>query len=165
MEGEIMGAHSMTAVRTPAGQDEVDRNLCFLTYGLLFFSVFFAGVPALIAVAIAYARRKQADCFVRGHHAFQIWIFWVGFVLALLAGAAGLTAVVMIFSKALRLSSGIGWHGWGSIQLSDVVGPTALSFIGTFFLLGACAALWLVATSVYGFVRLASHRPMRQTRG
>ena len=47
----------MTAVQTTVAHDEVDRNLAFVTYGLLFFSVFFAGVPALIAVAIAYARR------------------------------------------------------------------------------------------------------------
>ena len=32
---------------------DVDRNLALLGYGLLFFAIFFAGVPALIAVAIA----------------------------------------------------------------------------------------------------------------
>ena len=153
----------MTAVQTTAVHDEVDRNLAFLTYGLLFFSVFFAGVPALIAVAIAYARRKDADPLVRGHHGFQIWIFWVGFMLALLAGAAGLTAILMIIAEAFRLSSdGIG--GFGSITLSDVVGPVSLTFIATFFVLGSVAALWLVSTSVYGFVRLASYKPMRQMR-
>lgn len=154
----------MTAVRAAAAHDEVDRNLAFLTYGLLFFSVFFAGVPALIAVAIAYARRKDADPLVRGHHAFQIWIFWVGFMLALLAGAAGLTAIMMILAKGLQMSSAQGWTGWGQITLSDVVGPMTLGFIATFFIVGACAALWLVSSSVYGLVRLASHRPMRQTR-
>lgn len=154
----------MTAAQTAAAHDEVDRNLAFLTYGLLFFSVFFAGVPALIAVAIAYARRKDADPLVRGHHGFQIWIFWVGFMMALLAGAAGLTAIMMILAKALQMSASQGWSGWGAITLSDVVGPLTMSFIATFFLLGATAALWLVSTSVYGFVRLASHRPMRQTR-
>src|SRR5947207_8419202 len=113
----------MTAVQTSAvAHDEVDRNLAFLTYGLLFFSIFFAGVPALIAVAIAYARRKDADPLVRGHHSFQIWIFWVGFLMALLAGAAGLTAITMMFAQALKLSALNNWHGWGAVRLSDVIG-------------------------------------------
>lgn len=166
-----MGGVSMTAVETSAvdkpavaAHDEVDRNLAFLTYALLFFSVFFAGVPALIAVAIAYARRKDADPLVRGHHSFQIWIFWVGFMLALLAGAAGLTAVMMILSESLRLSASGNWTGWAQIRMADVVGPMAMSFMATFFALGACAGLWLISTSLYGFIRLASHRPMRQSR-
>src|SRR5689334_23325161 len=126
----------MTAVQssvTTHAHAEVDRNLAFLTYGLLFFSVFFAGVPALIAVAIAYARRKDADPLVRGHHSFQIWIFWVGFLMALLAGAAGLTGIMMIVGEAVRLSSVNSWHGFESVRLSDVVGPMTLSFIATFF--------------------------------
>jgi uncharacterized membrane protein len=156
----------MTAVQstTTHAHDEVDRNLAFLTYGLLFFSVFFAGVPALIAVAIAYARRKDADPLVRGHHSFQIWIFWVGFLMALLAGAAGLTGIMMIVGEALRLSSVNSWQGFGSVRLEDVVGPLTMSFIATFFLLGVCAGLWLVVTSIYGVVRLASHKPMGQAR-
>ena len=39
---------------------DVDRNLGLLAYGLLFFAIFFAGVPALIAVAIAYSRSRDA---------------------------------------------------------------------------------------------------------
>ena len=157
----------MTAVQSHAPTHthvEVDRNLAFLTYGLLFFSVFFAGVPALVAVAIAYARRKDADPLVRGHHSFQIWIFWVGFIMALLAGAAGLTGIMMIVGEAVRLSSVNSWHGFETVRLSDVVGPLTFSFIATFFLLGICAGLWLVVTSIYGVIRLASHRPMGQTR-
>ena len=46
-------------VRSPESQD-VDRNLALLAYGLLFFAIFFAGVPALVAVAIAYSRRREA---------------------------------------------------------------------------------------------------------
>ena len=40
-------------------EDEVDRNLALLDYGLLFFAIFFAGLPALVAVAIAYAREGR----------------------------------------------------------------------------------------------------------
>ncbi|CAN5248457.1 hypothetical protein BH11PSE2_BH11PSE2_03990 [soil metagenome] len=154
----------MTAVQNAAVTDEVDKNLAFLTYGLLFFSVFFAGVPALIAVAIAYARRKDTDTMVRGHHAFQIWIFWVGFMLALLAGAAGLSAIMITVGAAVHQASVANWHGWGSLELSQVVGPTTLSFAATFILLYVCASLWTLSASAYGFVRLASNRPMRQSR-
>lgn len=154
----------MTAVQSTAAHDEVDRNLAFVSYGLLFFSVFFAGVPALIAVAIAYARRKEADPLVRGHHSFQIWIFWVGFMMALLAGAAGLTTITMIFGQMIHLSEINGWHGWGQAQLQDVVGPMTMSFFATAVLLALCAGLWLICTSIYGFVKLAQGKPMRQTR-
>lgn len=152
----------MTAVQHAATHDEVDRNLAFLTYALLFFSVFFAGIPALIAVAIAYARRKDADPLVRGHHAFQIWIFWVGFFLALMAGAAGLTAITMGVGRAIQLASQDHWQGWRDLPLSDVVGPGVLTFGSMFFVFACCGGIWVVTASIYGFVRLASLRPMRQ---
>ena len=154
----------MTAIDQAGAVPEVDRNLAFLTYALLFFSIFFAGVPALIAVAIAYARRKDADPFVRGHHSFQIWIFWVGFTLALFAGAAGLSAVMLAAGEAIRQASAENWQGWRALRVADIVGPLTLTFGALFVVLGVCAAVWLATTSLYGFVRLASLRPMRQTR-
>src|ERR1700739_869782 len=75
---------------------DVDRNLALLGYGLLFFAIFFAGVPALIAVAIAYGRVKDTGCTLRSHHKFQIYIFWVGFALTALAALSGLGAVTSI---------------------------------------------------------------------
>jgi uncharacterized membrane protein len=153
----------MTAVQTTVAHDEVDRNLAFVTYGLLFFSVFFAGVPALIAVAIAYARRKDVDPLVRNHHSFQIWIFWVGFLMALLGGAAGLTAMTLILAQMLHLSSVHGWSGLGTVTFSEVIGPTTISFGATAILLLLCAGLWLLFTSVYGCIKLASQKPMSQT--
>ena len=153
----------MTAVQTTVAHDEVDRNLAFVTYGLLFFSVFFAGVPALIAVAIAYARRKDVDPLVRNHHSFQIWIFWIGFLMALLGGAAGLTAMTLVLVQMMHLSSVHGWSGLGTVTFSEVIGPTTLSFGGTAILLLLCAGLWLLFTSVYGCIKLASQKPMSQT--
>jgi uncharacterized membrane protein len=153
----------VTAVQTTVAHDEVDRNLAFVTYGLLFFSVFFAGVPALIAVAIAYARRKDVDPLVRNHHSFQIWIFWIGFLMALLGGAAGLTAMTLVLVQMMRLASIHGWHGLDSVTLPEVIGPTTLAFGGTAILLLLCAGLWLLFTSVYGCIKLASQKPMSQT--
>ena len=44
--------------------DDLDRNLAFVAYGLLFFACFLAGAPALGAVAIAYARRHDASAML-----------------------------------------------------------------------------------------------------
>ena len=112
----------------------------------------------------SFRSSSLADSLVRGHHAFQIWIFWVGFLMALLAGAAGLTALTMVFSRTIQMSSMNAWHGWEQVKLSDVIGPLTLSFFATSLMLGLCAGLWLVFTSIYGFIKLASHKPMRQTR-
>src|ERR1700744_115268 len=82
-------------------EDEVDRNLALLGYGLLFFAIFFAGVPALIAVAIAYARRRNADTALRRHLRFQTFIFWVGFPLPLLAALSGLAALLLLIGQVI----------------------------------------------------------------
>ena len=158
-----MGGSSMTAVETSVAHDEVDRNLAFVTYGLLFVSVFFAGVPALIAVAIAYARRKDVDPLVRNHHSFQIWIFWVGFLMALLGGAAALTAMTLILVQVFHLSQLHGWDGMGAVTFNEVIGKVTLSFIVTAILMLLCAGIWLLFTSVYGVIKLASQKPMSQT--
>ena len=63
---------------------DLDRNLGLLAYALLFFAIFLGGLPALIAVAIAYARRHSAPPWIASHHNFQIWVFWIGLGLGLL---------------------------------------------------------------------------------
>src|SRR5262245_60746332 len=152
----------MTAAAKARAVPEVDRNLAFLIYGLLFFSIFFAGVPALIAVAIAYARKRDADPLLKGHHGFQILIFWVGFALALLAGAAGLGAILTAIGHALGQASDENWQGWRALRIGEIVSPMALVFAVLFCLLASAGAIWLAVTSVYGAVRLASISPIRQ---
>lgn len=46
----------------PAGaiRTEAERNLALVAYGMLGFSVFFAGITALVAVIIAYALHDAA---------------------------------------------------------------------------------------------------------
>jgi uncharacterized membrane protein len=74
---------------TPAVQTTgLDRNLALVNYGLLFASVFFAGVPALIAVVLAYTQRDQAANAIRSHYNFQIRIFWIAFALTLVGRPA-----------------------------------------------------------------------------
>jgi uncharacterized membrane protein len=131
---------------------DVDRNLGLLAYGLLFFAIFFAGVPALIAVAIAYARSRDSGCTVRSHHRFQIYIFWVGFAMTALAALSGLGAVLAIL---LQLVSGV----LRPIQFTGAVAAFSVATVT----LGVLTGLWLLITSSYGFIQLATHRPIRQT--
>ena len=154
-------ASNYTAGRETA---DVDRNLALLAYGLLFFAIFFAGVPALVAVAIAYSRSRDAGCTVRSHHKFQIYIFWVGFALTALAALSGLGAVVSIIiqaiSSAMRTQlNGLEVVSYRPVQFNGAVAAFSVATVT----LGALTGLWLLITSSYGFIQLATHRSIRQT--
>lgn len=148
--------------------DDLDRNLAFVAYGLLFFACFLAGAPALGAVAIAYARRHDASALARSHHAYQIWVFWIGFGCALLMGASGLAAMFVAFTVVF----GVATDGSPSASMesffNEFIARAADSTIIPMCLV-AClcmfivTALWLVAASAYGFIRLASGKPMGQS--
>ena len=149
---------------TERASADVDRNLALLGYGLLFFAIFFAGVPALIAVAIAYARSKDAGCTVRSHHKFQIYIFWVGFALTALAALSGLGAVVSILVQAVSSAmhtqlNGLEVVSYRPVQFSGAVAAFSVATVT----LGVLTGLWLLVTSSYGFIQLATHQPIRQT--
>ena len=150
------------AVRSPEAQD-VDRNLALLAYGLLFFAIFFAGVPALIAVAIAYSRRRDADPKIRSHHRFQIYIFWIGFALTALAALSGLAAVLSLMIQVVDSAMGTQWNGWEVISYhkGHFHGAVAAFSIAA-LVLTVLTGLWLQVASSYGFIRLAMHRPIRQ---
>lgn len=142
---------------------ELDRNLAFLAYGLLFFAVFFAGAPALIAVAIAHSRRNSASPLVRRHHAYQIWVFWIGFGLALLAGGSALAFLVTGVMELVQAGS-------REIETLDQLfagladSKTLFTFLTAAIVLTLVSGLWLSGASAYGFFRLASGKPIVQTR-
>ncbi len=147
--------------------DKADRNLAYVVYGLLFFSVFFAGAPALVAIAIAYARRGDVSPMVASHHRFQIVIFWVAMVLAMIAGLCVLGALGSLIANLARSVSHEG--SWTlnsfSLEVSDVHLPVATITFGA----GAMVAtlltgFWLVIASVFGALRLASGRGIGQSR-
>ena len=139
------------AARPPLTRsEEVDRNLALLAYVLLFVGVFCAGLSALVALAIAYSRRKQATPLVATHHKFQILIFWVGFLPALLAGFCGMAAVIALLFGLLADPANPPWGG-------------AVAFIGVGVTLAVIAGSWLMVTSMFGFIRLASQHAIGQT--
>ncbi len=147
-----------------ARSEETDRNIALLCYGLLFLAIFFAGAPALIAVAIAYARKRSVGPVIASHHRFQIVIFWIGFALTLLAALCGLIAALSIMIDLFGAIAQAGWSHWRIVQAADLhIGQTFFTLIAGAAVLGAATGLWLWFASAYGFVRLASRRAIRQT--
>lgn len=142
---------------------ESARNLAFINYALLFSAIFFAGVPALIAAIIAYSQRDEAPPTIGSHYSFQIRIFWVAFVIALVAGLCFLGAVVSIAGELFQVTRLEGWRMPDQVQvkLSDVTVDRKLIvlFAGT-GLFSAIGGLWLVFAPALGFIRLASAQGM-----
>jgi uncharacterized membrane protein len=156
----------MSAASDLAGSsasDDVDRNLALLAYGLLFFAIFFAGAPALIAVAIAYARRRNSEPHVRSHFRYQIFIFWVGFALTLLAALSGLAALVVLLGEVIRGAVEGRWDSLDTVLFSQVHIGVLMAFVAAAGLLAIMTGVWLIATSAYGFILLASRQSIRQT--
>jgi uncharacterized membrane protein len=151
-------------IRRASNAADIDRNIGLLSYGLLFFAIFFAGAPALIAVAIAYARRRDVNCTVASHHRFQIYIFWVGFALTLLAAFSGLAALLSIVGDLLHVVMQARWDSWDVVQTTSLhVGRPFFVFATAAAGLGVLTGLWLMVTAGYGFIRLAYSHAIPQT--
>jgi len=145
---------TVTEVARSAPSPDIDRNLALLAYAFLFFAVFFAGLPALVAVAIAYAKRRDVGPFIAGHFRFQIFIFWVGFAMTLLAALSAFAGTAWMMAQVVATAVHGGW------SMRDA--PT-MTLFGAAGVLGVLTGLWLFVTSAYGFSRLASQRAIRQT--
>ncbi|MCE3288255.1 MAG: hypothetical protein K0R83_267 [Caulobacter sp.] len=142
----------MTVTDTEARRFDTERVMGLINYGLLFSAIFFAGVPAIVAVILAYTQRSAAGSVMREHYRFQIQIFWIGFLLALIAGICGLWAIFDVSSDL-----------WGSADIHGDVQVTDLDWtgqvIGLFIAAGvslALMALWSLAAPAVGFIRLAT---------
>jgi uncharacterized membrane protein len=137
-----------------ASYDRENRGVAMLNYGLLFTSIFFAGIPALIAVALAYARKSKTGPGLKKHFRFQIRIFWIAFFIALLAGACGLAGIVM---AVVELAQGAGVWPWDGVDLRTMrVGGDIVFMLVAALILSLIDAAWLMASSAFGFIRLAS---------
>lgn len=138
-------------------QDDEGRGIAMLNYGLLFISVFFAGVPALIAVALAYGQRSKAPPNLKRHFGVQIRIFWIAFFVALLAAACGFAGLVMAIVELAR-SAGWVWT-WDDVDLRALrVGGDIVVLLVAAVVLSLIDAAWLMVSSALGFIRLASDR-------
>lgn len=123
----------------PVARDGGERGVGHAVYGLYLLSPFLAGVPALIGLAMAYARRDAADPVAREHFGHQIRTAW--------AGATWLAAAAIWAGSAFVA----GLDGVGGMVEPAGFGALAI---------GAAAAgpLWFLGSSVFGWTRLASGR-------
>jgi hypothetical protein len=126
-------------------------NLAMLGYALLFASIFFAGLPALVAVVIAYSHRGEAAKPLRRHFNSQIRIFWVGFALTLGAAACALAGLVAGLGEIIDVATVSGFDDLGGLRvgLSDHVTFDAriIALLIAAVLLAFLSSIWLLATS------------------
>lgn len=140
----------MTVTDTEARRFDSERVLGLINYGLLFSAFFFAGVPALVAVILAYSQRGSAGPVMREHYRFQIQIFWIAFLLTLIAGICGLWAVFDLVGGAWREAD---IHGNVQLDETHLTGRNIGLFIAAGVAL-ALMALWSLAAPAVGFIRL-----------
>ena len=142
---------------------ESARNLAFINYGLLFASVFFAGVPALIAAIIAYSQQDEAPPTIRSHYKFQIRVFWIAFGLALAAGLSFLGVVIRVTSEVFQFTQLPGWgvHDNVKLDLSNVtLDGTLMALLASSAMFATLGGIWLILAPALGSVRLASGQGM-----
>jgi uncharacterized membrane protein len=152
---------------SPWRQDTLDRTLALVNYGLLFTSIFFAGIPGLAAVIIAYAQQNEAPARIRSHLRFQIRIFWVAFGLSLAASATALTAVLLAAVDFVQVGVDKTWTSFSLdmarlMVISDLehlrVATPVVGLLVATILLSFVALVWLIAAPAVGFIRLATDR-------
>lgn len=134
-------------------------NLAMLGYGLLFLSVFFAGLTALVAVVIAYSQREAAPRRIRAHFNFQIRMFWIALALTLGAAACASAGVMASLGDIIDAAAISGFDSSGAlkIEVADVtIDGGAIALLGAALVLGLLSTAWLIVASSIGFVRLAS---------
>lgn len=149
---------AMSHVQQPAEPPHDDsRSLAMLNYGLLLVSIFFAGAPGLVAVAIAYAQAPRAPPLLRSHYRFQIGLFWSGFVIGVLGGALFVAGVTTAIFDFLAVGDGDWTDNVPMLRDLGAHGPALLMII-VGVLITMLDAAWLLAASAFGFIRLASHR-------
>ena len=147
------------------GRDAMDRGIALIGYGLLFVSPFFAGVTALIAVILAYARRREAPPPAATHYGFQQHIFWIGFLLMAIACGCALGAFFTVLGGFVQASVGDVWDtiafDFSNADFIRIRSP--LVILAVIAAIAWClACLWVMAVSAVGFIRLASDRSMGQ---
>jgi uncharacterized membrane protein len=123
-------------------------------------------VPAIAALALAYAHKNDAHPLARSHFRFQLRIVWtavllLGMGLASVVLATGLGADwlyrLAAHSPALTGAVGSGHFGAWTAGLAGL-------FLVAAVLLTALAVLWMLGASLFGFLRLVYQKPIGQDR-
>lgn len=158
-----MSDTAVTPATVEPGKGDVDSNLALLGYALLFFSIFFAGMPGLVAAVIAYAQRTSSNPAIRSHYNFQIRIFWVGLALSLVAAVSAVAAAAVSVGHLIEMGAQGGWDAWDGISFSTSnihVDPPVIVLLCITAFAALATALWLMIAPLVGFIRLATQRSM-----
>ncbi|MGE5566309.1 MAG: hypothetical protein ACM3YN_09180 [Parcubacteria group bacterium] len=158
-----MSETAVTPTTTEPGRGDVDSNLALLGYALLFFSIFFAGMPGLVAAIIAYAQRQAVSPAIKSHYNFQIRIFWVGVVLSMIAAVSGVAAAAISVGQLFQLGVQGGWDAWDGISFSTSefhVDPPVVTLLSITAFAALATVLWLLIAPLVGFIRLATQHSM-----
>lgn len=158
-----MSETAVTEAPAQPGRGDVDSNLALLNYALLFFSIFFAGMPGLVAAVIAYAQRDASNPAIRSHYNFQIRIFWVALALTLVAAISALIAAAISVGHLVEAGVQGGWDAWDGISFSTSrihVDPAVVMLLGVTAIAALATCLWLLVAPIVGFIRLATQRSM-----
>ncbi|MBX3480134.1 MAG: hypothetical protein KF842_07015 [Caulobacter sp.] len=151
----------MTVTEGEASRFETDRVLGLINYGLLFASLFFAGVPGIVAVVIAYAQRGGASPQMHNHYRFQIRIFWIAFLLGLIAGVCGLWAV-LDFAGQIWGNGQVSVDEASGVDINVEQMDLTPQVIGLFIASGVSLVLmtlWALVAPAVGFIRLITATP------
>lgn len=141
---------TVAAVAYALPRSRGDRPVGHAVYGLYLFSPLLLGVPAAVGLALAYARREDADPVDRAHFEHQIRTAW--------ASAAWLSASA-IWAGAAAIG-GIG-ATLGNGQF-DLTTPAAFGVLSVGALIAA--PLHFLGATVVGWARLASGRGVGHSR-
>lgn len=158
-----MSDTAVTPATTPPSKGDVETNLALLGYALLFFSIFFAGMPGLVAAIIAYAQRQATSPAVRSHYNFQIRIFWIAVILSAIAAVAAVAAAIISVGHLFELGVQGGWDAWDGISFSTSqmhVDPTVVTLLCITAFAALATVLWLLIAPLVGFIRLATQHSM-----
>jgi uncharacterized membrane protein len=145
---------------------DMDRPFGFTVYGLYLASFAVPLAPAIVGVAIAYARRAEADPVSRSHFTFQIRTFWIVFWLSTLALAlmlAGFGTAVADGIDAVARSDAWDWAAFDGEEMRAT--PMTIALFICAAVVGTAAVIWFLVASVFGIARLASSSPMGDSRG
>ncbi len=114
-----------------ATEDKTMPAVCYALYLLAFAT----GITAVIGLIIAYMQRATAGPAMRTHYTFLIRTFWIGLLLAVVAGIAG----GVIFAI-------------GAVLTVILIGFPIMALAG---LIWAVAAIWFGVRCVVGLVYLS----------
>lgn len=133
---------------TPGGDllsAQFDRGVAMLGYGLLVFSVFTAGIPAIGALALASAHSRDSHLITRTHYRNQISIFWSGVTIFVAGIVTGVAATAFALSR---------FWDWLVLQF-----PWLETAVGTLVLPGdrIKVAGWLAVAAILLFVFGVAH--------